>query len=460
MSKLWEKGYELDALVELFTVGEDYILDERLVAADCVASMAHARTLTSAGILTEQEYNTLHSGLTDIISKQAEGNFPISRKDEDCHTAIENRLVEKCGDIGKKIHTGRSRNDQVLGALRLFTKFYLFNIMDAVLTLSEHFFNFADKHKDVPMPGRTHLQAGMPSSVGLWAAAFGEELLDSYMVLETAYKLNDQCPLGSAAGYGVPLPLDRQLTAALLGFSRVQNNVLYVQNSRGKIEGAVLNALEAVLSGICKAAWDIILFALPEFGYFSIPEELCSGSSIMPQKKNPDVLELIRSKAAIVGGYAEQIRNIVRPLYSGYNRDFQDTKGPFLKGIELGLMTVSAMDLTIRKLQVNPANLQKGFSPDIFATDYVLELVRKGSSFRDAYRTVAESIEKLGKKEPADIIQSRTSIGTTGNLQIDQMKERVGNIRESLAILRRKSEDALNNLAGFEVSVYQPPFLY
>lgn len=457
MGKLWDKGYSLEKLVEVFTVGEDHVLDKRLVAADSIASTAHAKMLSSLNILTESEFSALKTELLAIIREHDNGGFSITREDEDCHTAIENRLVEKLGETGKKIHTGRSRNDQVLAALRLYTKFYLFRIMEEVLSLADRFFFFAEEYEAVPMPGRTHLQTGMPSSVGLWAAAFGEELLDYYGLLETAFTLNDQCPLGSAAGYGVPLPLDRELTARLLGFDRVQHNVAYVQNSRGKIESTVLNALDMVLSALSKAAWDIILFSLPEFGYFILPKELCSGSSIMPQKKNPDVLELVRSKAAMVGGYAEQMRNIVRHLYSGYNRDFQDTKGPFLRGMDLGLLTVAAMELTMRRLEVNDSRLAEGFTPDIYATDRAIELVREGKSFRDAYRMVAENLGELESRKPVETLKTRTSTGTAGSLGIETMRGRVDEKRSKLQQSREKGEAAITGLMGERISIFQPP---
>ncbi len=457
MGKLWDKGYELNALVELFTVGEDYILDRSLVSADCIASIAHAKMLSAIGIVTEREFTDLHRELAAVIRESGSGSFVITRDDEDCHTAIENRLTASLGDSGKKVHTGRSRNDQVLAATRLYTKSYLFDCMEAVLSLAEQFFSFAELHKEVPMPGRTHLHAGMPSSVGLWAAAFGEDLLDAYSLLESAFRLNDQSPLGSAASYGVPLPLDRELTAKLLGFGRVQNNVLYVQNSRGKIESAVLYALDYVMTGLSKAAWDIIIFSLPEFGYFSLPEEICSGSSIMPQKKNPDVLELIRSKAAVLAGYLDQVRNIVRPLYSGYNRDFQDTKGPLLKGLEIGFLSVSAMELTMKKLKVNPDRLREGFPPEIFATDYTLELVRQGKSFRDAYKEVAANISSLRLRDPDSTIGGRTSSGTSGNLRIGPKGRELLHLRGGLREERRKFQETLKQLTGFDAAVHTLP---
>lgn len=457
VGKLWDKGYKLDSLIELFTVGEDYILDTALVPADCVASMAHARMLAAVGILSDAEYRDIHLELGRIIEDVKTGTFRIRREDEDCHTAIENRLTEVLGETGKKVHTGRSRNDQVLAALRLYAKSYLFDFMESVLTLSGEFLHFARVHRDVPMPGRTHLQAGMPSSLGLWAGAYGEDLLDSYTLLETAFQLNDQCPLGSAASYGVPLPLDRELTAKLLGFSKVQNNVLYVQNSRGKIETALLQGIDMVLMGLSKAAWDIILFSLPEFGYFSLPKEICSGSSIMPQKRNPDVLELVRSKSAVVAGYVEQVKNIIRPLYSGYNRDFQDTKGPLLRGFDIGYLSVAAMLVTVKRMNVHPEKLRDGFSPDIFATDSVLDLVRDGKSFRDAYMQVARDVDGVSPGDPDEAIQKRRSSGTPGNLRLDEKVQALKALKKSLLSRKQEFAEAITGLVGFKVDLHCPP---
>ena len=457
MGKLWDKGYELNSLIELFTVGDDYILDRALINADCIASTAHAKMLSSIGILTETEFNNLHRELARIVKDNEHGGFVISRDDEDCHTALENRLTSVLGESGKKVHTGRSRNDQVLAAIRLYTKSYLFDVLESVLSLAEQFFSFAQQHEHVPMPGRTHLHAGMPSSVGLWAAAFGEDLLDGYSLLETAFSLNDQSPLGSAASYGVPLPLDREMTAELLGFGRLQNNVLYVQNSRGKIDSAVLYGLDYIMTGLSKAAWDIILFSLPEFGYFTLAREICSGSSIMPQKKNPDVLELVRSKAAVVAGCLDQIRNITRPLYSGYNRDFQDTKGPLLKGLETGFLSIAAMELTIQKLSVNPDRLRAGFTPEIFATDYALELVQQGTNFRDAYKEVANNISALKTRDPDSALAARTSSGTAGNLKIKPKLQEVAAKRRELGKKRTSFQDVLRALIGFDAAVHTLP---
>ncbi|MCF7929773.1 MAG: argininosuccinate lyase, partial [Spirochaetales bacterium] len=318
MAKLWQKSYQLDSNIERFTVGDDYLLDRKLVSADCLGSIAHARMLASIGLLSQEEEKNLVSELRRIIS--GEDSLSIEAEDEDVHTAIENRLTERLGEAGRKIHTGRSRNDQVLTAMRLYTKAAGYRLRHSLIDLSSALLSLAEGHEFLPLPGRTHLQIAMPSSAGLWASAYAEQLLDDAHLLESALELVDRCPLGSAASYGVPLPLDREMTAGLLGFSGPHHNVLAAQNSRGKLEAAVLDALDQAGITINRLAQDLILFSLPELGYISLPDELCSGSSIMPQKKNPDVLELSRARAAVLSAEAGKIKQIVRGLPSGYQR--------------------------------------------------------------------------------------------------------------------------------------------
>lgn len=434
MSKIWAKDYELDSLIEEFTVGNDYVLDLDLVEFDCIASKAHGKMLSTIGIITNDEYNSLEKELDNIIVDLKSGNFLIERGDEDSHTAIEARLTEKLGDVGKKIHTGRSRNDQVITATRLYAMDQIKKSIASGVNLVTSLLDMAEENRDVPMVGRTHMQTAMPSSIGLWCGAFSEELIDALKLLESVGNIIDQNPLGSAASYGVPLPLDRELTRDILGFKKVQNNVLYVNNSRGKFESMILDALDQVTLTLSKMAQDLILFSLPEFDYFSLPKELCSGSSIMPQKKNPDGFELLRSKSAIVSSCAFQVKSIIRSLPSGYNRDFQDTKEPFLRGCKTALLSIQIMELSIKNLKVNKEKCLAGFTPEIFATDAALELVAKGVSFRDAYVEVGINVDKLGQRDPIESIKSRTHIGSTGNLGLDISRKEVEAIRERLSI--------------------------
>ena len=457
MGKLWEKEYSLDALVEAFTVGEDPVLDTRLVNADCAASMAHARMLSSIGILSGADLDALMGELANIIALNETGEFLILRSDEDAHTAIENHLVRTRGDAGKRIHTGRSRNDQVLAALRLWSRGFLFAFEGACLDLVSRLLDLAEAHAGTPMPGRTHTHAAMPSSVGVWAAAHAEEMLDNVALARSAFAITDCCPLGSAASYGVPLPLDREMVADLLGFARVQNNVLYANNSRGKFESIILGAVEQAALSLSRIAQDLILFSLPEFGYFTLPDELCTGSSIMPQKRNPDGLELVRAKSAAISADLLAVKMVSRALPSGYNRDFQETKGPYFRGCESGLACVRIMDLTIRKLSVNADRLRKAFTPDIFATDRALELVAAGTPFRDAYREVSRTLEDLASRDPEEAIRRRKSTGTSGNLRLDVPRAAASAFLADLRIEESTKRGRIAALAGREVELFRDP---
>jgi len=457
MAKLWEKTYSLDALMEAFTVGDDYRLDSRLVNADCAASMAHAEMLAGIGLLSAPDMAALKGELRHIVELNDRGAFTIQPTDEDVHTAIENHLVAAVGDAGKRIHTGRSRNDQVLVALRLWTRGFVFAFHEAGLGLVRRLLDLAQKHATTPMPGRTHLQTAMPSSVGLWAGSWAEELLDDLQLARHAFEATDCCPLGSAASYGVPLPLDREKVADLLGFSRTQNNVLYAANSRGKLEAVVLEAVEHTALTLSRMAQDLILFSLPEFGYFSLPAELCSGSSIMPQKKNPDGLELLRARSASISAHLVAMKNVLRALPGGYNRDLQETKGPYLAGCEQGLACVRVMDVTVQKLVVNGEALRRAFTPDIFATDAALELVSRGVPFRDAYRQVGTSLGSLSGRDPEAAIGARRSTGTTGNLRLDVPNAAAGRQQEWLETERDRREQKIRQLAGAAVELFRDP---
>lgn len=448
MSKLWAKNYQVDSLIEEFTVGTDHILDQQLIPSDCVASLAHAIMLGAIGILEESEVDQLKKGLLEILALHEKGEFPINRSDEDGHTAIENWLTTHIGEAGKKIHTGRSRNDQVITTIRVFLRSRLLDIMETGLDCAEAILDFARQYRDIPMPGRTHTQIAMPSSVGLWAGAWAEQLLDDLRLAGSVWEIADQWPLGSAAAYGVPIPLNREMTAELMGFSRVQNNVLYVGNSRGKLESMALDAFDQIGITLSKIAQDLILFSLPELGYFSLPDRLCTGSSIMPQKKNPDGLELMRAKSATLSACATQVKNIIRGQVSGYNRDFQETKEPFLKGCALTDISLKMITLTFRELQVNEKRLKAAFTPEIFATDAAIEKVLAGSTFRDAYREVGLNLDQLGSRDPAESLKTRTSTGTTGNLKLEIPREQIEMIRNSVTLKKERIAGAIRALTG------------
>jgi len=454
MAKIWQKNYEINKLLEDFTVGDDYLLDMNLVIPDCIASIAHAVMLETIGILSKDELKSLKHSLIKIIELRQNGKFKIEKSDEDCHTAIENYLIKECGDAGKKIHTGRSRNDQVLAAIRLYSKGFLLSFMKSSVLLISGLIKLAEENKEVPMPGRTHMQIAMPSSVGLWSASFAEELLDVLELVKSIYNINDMCPLGSAASYGVPLPLNREMVAELLGFKRLQNNVLYVNNSRGKIESMILDAVQHAVLTISKMAQELILFSMPEFSYFKLPDELCTGSSIMPQKKNPDGLELIRAKASTVSACSSQIKGIISSLPTGYNRDFQETKEPFMRGIKTALACVNIMDLTIEKLEINKEKLIAGFIPEIYAADAALELVEKGMPFRDAYKEIGLNIDKLNNRDPAAALKAKKSSGTTGNLQLEKSDALIKCFKDFIEQQEKHISSRIKKLAGNEIRLY------
>lgn len=448
MAKLWQKQYSLDKLIERYTVGDDYVLDAQLVYFDALASLAHAMMLNRVGLLCDEDFSALRSALVELVGLIESGDFSIRPEDEDGHTAIENWLVERTGEAGKRIHTGRSRNDQVLVALRLFMKHSLFELMELVFSLADVLVRRAEELKDVPMPGRTHMQIAMPSSCGLWMAAFAEELADVARLLWGLFPVLDQNPLGAAASYGVPLPLDRAYTASLLGFSAVQNNVLYANNSRGKFEAVFADVCEQFMLSLSKMAQDLILFSLPEFAYFKLPPELCTGSSIMPQKQNPDGLELMRAKAASVGSFSMQIKGIIRSLPSGYNRDFQETKGPFMRAVGITMDSLRVMERTVSLLEVFPDNLKKGFFKEIFATDEAYRLVREGMSFRDAYRKVGAELDKVEMREPVESIREREYPGSPGNLNLEHVRSMLESLRGDVAEKRGAFEAALSSLVS------------
>ena len=425
--KLWQKNYSLDKEIEKFTVGNDYLTDKALVKYDVYGSIAHASMLCKIGILKKEERKKLKKTLIEIFSLGQK--FQIKPEDEDAHTAIENYLTKKLGDLGKKIHTARSRNDQVLVDLRLYSKEKLIEIIQASLELADSFVELAEKNKEVPMPGYTHSRKAMPSSVGLYFASFAESLMDDLKQIENAYEINDQSPLGSGASYGLPLDVDRKFVSDALGFNKVQNNVLYVQNSRGKFEGCIVFALSAIMGDLAKISNDLAIFSMEEFGFFKLPDELCTGSSIMPQKKNPDVLELIRAKSSKVDSNLFLIKSIASKLQSGYNRDLQLTKEPLMESFEITLSALKIFNIVAKKIEADKKKCIGACTEEIFATDYAYGLVKKGMPFRDAYKMAADEINKIGSKikksEPIENIKSKKHIGAAGNLGIDKIKAEI-----------------------------------
>lgn len=391
--KLWNKGYDLDEEIERYTVGDDRELDRVLLPYDCVASMAHARVLERAGVLRPEETTRLVAALEDLKAEADKGELLIQPGEEDCHTALENRLVAELGDLGKKIHTARSRNDQVAVALRLYVKDRLAAVAGLIDGLVAAMEGKVEQEGDVPLPGYSHMRKAMASSVSMWLGAFVESMDDNKRMLEAALALIDQNPLGSGAGYGIPVfDIDRELSAKELGFARVQENPLYVQNSRGKFEAIVVGALVNVMADLNKLASDLMLFTMDEFGFVSLPREICTGSSIMPQKLNPDVLEILRARYHEVLANEMQLRGTTADLISGYHRDLQLTKKPLMKSFGIAESSLRVIAFVIENLGVNRAACERACTDEIRATERVNELVKQGMPFRDAYRQVASEL--------------------------------------------------------------------
>jgi len=385
MAKLWQKGYTLDKDVEEYTVGEDYLLDQVLLPYDIKATIAHAKMLGKCGYLSQNEV----AAVVKELALLAKTGLEIRKEDEDCHTAIENHLVERLGKTGEKVHTGRSRNDQALVALRLYLKD---SIKQAESDVKGLVGVLRSKAKtDSPMPGYTHTRKAMPSSSAMLFSAYADMLEDELVLLAAVGKMMNQNPLGSAAGYGVPLKIDRAMTTRLLGFAKTQENPIHCANSRGKYEMLVVGALAQAMLDLNRMASDLILFSCPEFGFFELPEECCTGSSIMPQKVNPDPLELVRANYHVVVGHHTAIAGICSSLISGYHRDYQLTKGPAIRSVAITLSSLRIMSKIVKGLRINRKRMQEALTPEIYATAKAYNLVEKGVPFREAYRKVALS---------------------------------------------------------------------
>lgn len=412
-----------------YTSGKDIELDAHLVAADCIGSAAHVTMLSrlklKPSLFSARERSRLIAELVRLMRGARGGAFTITLKDQDVHLAVERELTRRLGTLGRKIHIGRSRNDQAAVDLRLYAREQLLGVIEEAVALGARLLTLARDNRAVPMVGRTHLQPAMPSSVGLWASAYTEGLLDDVHLLKGAYDLNDQCPLGSAAGYGVPLNINRRVVSDLLGFRRPIHNVLHAANSRGKLESIILAALSQVMITLSRLAEDLILFAMPEFNYFSLPRNMGTGSSIMPQKNNPDVLELVRSRAARVVASTQAVIEIIRGLPSGYQRDLQETKEPFLLALTMTRETLRIMDPFIAGLKVNREALLRGFTPAVFAAEQALRLASRGMPFRDAYDYVKKHPAELKTCDPARTIASKTHWGAPGGLDFAGMARRL-----------------------------------
>lgn len=418
-AKIWEKNTQVDRQIELFTVGKDRELDVLLARYDILGSMAHTTMLQSVGLVTADELQHLLEEMKNIYQSVEKGDFVIEDGVEDVHSQVELMLTRKLGDTGKKIHSGRSRNDQVLLDLKLFTRNELQTIVEQSNQLLELLVEQSNRYKDVILPGYTHLQIAMPSSFGLWFGAYAESLADDLQVLLSAWKIVNRNPLGSAAGYGSSFPLNRQMTTDLLGFDNMNYNVVYAQMGRGKMERTVANALASVAATLSKLAYDACLYSSQNFGFLTLPDEFTTGSSIMPHKKNPDVFELTRAKCNKLQALPQQITLISNNLPSGYFRDLQIIKEVFLPAFAELSDCLSMTTMILSKVKINEKILDNNSYDFLFSVEEVNRLTLSGVPFRDAYKQVGLDIE-AGNFHPERSIQ-HTHEGSIGNLCNDEI---------------------------------------
>ncbi len=421
---LWGDSARVDAEAMAYMAGEDVELDRQLFCFDLRASQAHAYGLQQIGVLQAEEYQALSDALEQLKSAFESGAFVLDRRFEDGHSAIEWYLTETLGDLGAKIHTGRSRNDQVQAAVRLYLQDRLSKLAELNREIASAFLAQAQRGREQLMPGYTHLQAAVPSTVGLWMAAFAEAFIDNLELTQQTCAWLDCCPLGTAAGYGVNLPLERDAVSEQLGFSRLQLNPMYVQNSRGKFEIQALQCIHQSLLDTRRFAWDISLFTNPSFAFVEIPAEFRTGSSIMPNKSNPDLVELMRAAAAVVQGGLMELFS-TQSLPSGYHRDLQLTKAPLIRAMEHGLATLRLLPRLVSGLAFHRENMQDAVEPEMLATDLALKKAADGMPFRQAYREVKAQLQHIGASELAGSIKNRISAGACGNLQLSRLRQRL-----------------------------------
>ena len=422
--KLWTKGFDTNKEIERFTVGKDREMDLMMARFDVIGSLAHINMLQSIDLLTLEEHNILKKELLIILDEIQKNNFEIEENVEDVHSQVELLLTRRVGEIGKKIHSGRSRNDQVLLDLKLFIR----DRITDVVKISEEIFNtlieLSEKYKDVMMPGYTHYQVAMPSSFGLWFACWAESLIDDLIQLGAAYSITNKNPLGSAAGYGSSFPLNRTLTTELLGFDTLNYNVVYAQMGRGKVERIVSQALSSIAQTLSKMSQDVCLFTNQNYGFMKLPNEITTGSSIMPHKKNPDVFELVRAKCNKLSSLSYEITLITTNLSSGYHRDLQMIKESFMPAFDDLIDCLQISNYSLKQICVNTEILNDERYKYLFSVEEVNNLVLQGKSFRDAYREVGENIES-GKYDFSNKTINHTHEGSIGNLCNEQIRNQM-----------------------------------
>ncbi len=421
--KLWDKGFSTDKKIDHFTVGNDRELDLQLAKYDVIASKAHAKMLGKIGLLTPTETTDLITALHAIGTSIEEGQFTIEDSFEDMHSKIEYLLIQKLGDTGKKIHTARSRNDQVLVAMHLYLKEELEEITNLTKNLFHLLLEKAERYKSIMLPGYTHLQIAMPSSFGLWFSAYAESLIDDLLFIKAAYKVADQNPLGSAAGYGSSFPIDRSFTTKEMGFETLKYNVVAAQMGRGKVEKAAAFGMAGIAATLSKMAMDICLYMSQNFNFISFPDELTTGSSIMPHKKNPDVFELVRGKCNKLQSIPNQLALVINNLPSGYHRDLQLVKEIIVPALQDMKACLEIMAFSLEKIRVNEHILEDPKYDYLFSVDTLNELVQNGMPFRDAYKKMGQEIQ-AGTFSPKRDIR-HTHEGSLGNLCLDEIRKKM-----------------------------------
>jgi argininosuccinate lyase len=422
---LWAKGnVELDAAVQRFCAADDVVTDRALFVHDIKATIAHVNALRRIGAISAEERDILTAQLVELGKLWVAGAFILDERYEDGHSAIEAFLVEKAGDVGKKVHTGRSRNDQVLVAQRLYLRAQLDRAIDVTREIAARLVKRARASVDVPMPGYTHLQRAMPMSLAMWFAGHAEGFVDDAQACQAARELGNANPLGTGAGFGVSLPLDRDGVTAELGFSRVVLGAQAAQNGRGKIELFALQALHLATLDVRRLAWDLSLFASGEFGFVRLPDGYTTGSSLMPNKRNPDVVELLRALPGVVEGALAELTSTLA-LPSSYHRDLQMTKAPLVRAFERALQGLELVPALVDALAFDEGRMRDAITPDMYATDRALELSSSGVPFREAYVQAAKEIPQLASRSPEQSLKARVSLGGAANLGLDRLEERL-----------------------------------
>lgn len=425
---LWQKpGTRVDERIQRFLAGEDVGLDRQLLAYDIRASRAHAQGLQRIGVLDAAECAALCRELDALAEDWQAGRFVLDARFEDMHSAIEARLIERLGDVGRKIHTGRSRNDQVLVASRLYLRDALGTLRESCKAIATVALERAGRESAVPMPGYTHMQRAMVSSTGMWWAAWAEAFIDDAQLSADSARWVDANPLGTAAGYGVSLPLDRDGSSAELGFARTQINPIYAQLSRGKFELQALSALSQALLDLRRLAWDLSLFTSQEFAFVYLPPQYATGSSLMPNKRNPDLIELLRASYAVVAGARSEVEQLLS-LPSGYHRDLQFSKGPLLRAFAHGLDALALVPGLLQGIEWDQARMRQALEPGMYATDRAIELAQQGVPFREAYRQAAEQPLPSAGADPDASIAARVSPGACADLRLGGLAARLGGL--------------------------------